>query len=157
MTDMTQRLAALPAQRRAQFFARLRAQAEGAVGRGPVPRRDTGTAPLSPAQETLWFLDHLAPGGSPNRVSRCVRLQGDLDVSALRSALAVVVARHEALRTAIVAREDGPVQVVAHGLSVALPLIEVAGDDHEQRLAAALAVVAERTAAPSDPSRMPMW
>jgi amino acid adenylation domain-containing protein len=157
MTDMTQRLAALPAQRRARFFARLRAQAEGAVGRGPVPRRDTGPTPLSPAQETLWFLDHLSPDGFPNRVSWCVRFQGDLDVSALRSALAVVVARHEALRTAIVPHEDGPVQVVAPELPVELPVIEVAGDDHEQRLAAALALAAERTAARSDPSRMPMW
>lgn len=157
MTDMTERLAALPAERRAQFLARLRAQAEDAARQGPTPRGDTGPAPLSHAQETLWFLNRLAPDSPTYNVPLCVRLQGDLDVSALRSALAAVVARHEALRTAIVEREGGPVQVAAAEVPVELPLIEVAGDDHEQRLAAARAFVEERIRAPFDLSRMPMW
>ncbi|HEX6359004.1 amino acid adenylation domain-containing protein [Actinophytocola sp.] len=157
MTDMTQRLAALPAERRAQFLARLRAQVEDAVRLGPTARGDTGPAPLSHAQETLWFLDSLAPDRPSDTVPLCTRLRGDLDVDALRSALAAVVARHEALRTAIVAREDGPVQVVAAEVPVELPLIEVAGDDHEQRLAAARALVDERIKAPFDLSRMPVW
>ena len=157
MTDMTQRLAALPAQRRAQFLARLRAQAENAARLGPTPRGDTGPAPLSHVQETLWFLNRLAPDSPTYNVPLCTRLQGDLDVSALRSALAAVVARHEALRTAIVEREGGPVQVVAAEVPVELPLIEVAGDDHEQRLAAARALVDERIKTPFDLSRMPLW
>jgi amino acid adenylation domain-containing protein len=157
MTDMTQRLAALPAERRAQFLAQLRAQAEDAARQGPTPRGDTGPAPLSHAQETLWFLSRFTPDGPAYNVPWCTRLQGDLDVSALRSALAAVVARHEALRTAIVEREDGPVQVVAPEIPVKLPLIEVAGDDHEQRLAAARALVGERIKAPFDLSTAPMW
>jgi len=157
MTDMTQRLAALPAERRAQFLAQLRAQAEDAAGQGPTPRGHTGPAPLSHAQETLWFLDRLAPDSSTYNVPWCTRLRGDLDVSALRSALVAVVARHEALRTAIVEREDGPVQVVAPEVPVELPLIEVAGNDHEQRLAAARGLVDERVKAPFNLSRMPLW
>src|ERR1700741_640341 len=117
---MTQRLAALPAQRRAQFLAQLRALAEDAAGQGPAPRGDTGPAPLSHAQETSWFLDSLAPDGPTYNVPWCTWLRGDLDVGALRSALAVVVARHEALRTAIVARVDGPGQVVAPAVPVEL-------------------------------------
>jgi amino acid adenylation domain-containing protein len=157
MTDMTQRLAALPAQRRAQFLALLRAQAQDAAGQGPTPRGDTGPAPLSPAQETWWFLDRLAPDSPAHNVPWCARLQGDLDVSALRSALAAVVARHEALRTAIVVRADGPVQVVAPEVPVELPLIEVSGQDHEQRLAAARALLGERVRAPFTAGRMRMW
>lgn len=157
MTDMTQRLAALPAERRAQFLAQLRAQAEGAARQGPVPRGDTGPAPLSHAQETLWFLNRLAPGAPVYNVPWCTRLRGDLDVSALRSALAAVVARHEALRTAIVERDDGPVQVVAPEVTVELPLIEVAGDGHGQRLAAARALAGELSRAPFNLSRAPMW
>lgn len=157
MTDMTQRLAALPAERRTQFLALLRAQAEGAAAQGPTPRGDTGPAPLSHAQETLWFLNRLAPDSPTYNVPLCLRLQGDLDVSALRSALAAVVARHEALRTAIVEREGGPVQVVAPEVPVELPLLEVAGDGREQRLEAARALVDERVKKPFDLSRMPMW
>ncbi len=157
MTDMTQRLAALPAERRAQFFAHLRAQAEDSARQGPTPRRDTGPAPLSHAQETAWFFDRLAQRGGTHTVPWCTRLRGDLDVSALRSALAVVVTRHEALRTAIVERADGPMQVVAPEIPVELPLVEVAGADHGQRLAAARALVDERVTAPFNLSRAPAW
>ncbi|MGH3875552.1 MAG: non-ribosomal peptide synthetase [Actinophytocola sp.] len=154
---MTQRLAALPAPRRAQFLALLRAQAEDAAGQGPTPRGDTGPAPLSHAQETLWFLDRLAPDSPAYNVSWCTRLRGDLDVGALRSALAAVVARHEALRTAIVSRVDGPVQAVAAEVPVELPLVEVAGDDHEQQLVAARTFVDELVKAPLDLARTPLW
>ena len=157
MSDMSQRLAALPAERRARFLAGLRAEAEDAAGQGPASRGDTGPVPLSYAQETLRFFDSLAPDRPTCDVPWCTRLRGDLDVSALRSALAVVVARHEALRTAIMEREDGLVQVVAPEIPVELPLIEVAGDDHEDRLAAARALVAERVKAPFTLSRAPLW
>ena len=157
MTDMTRRLAALPAERRARFLALLKAEAGSAAGQGPTPRGNTGPAPLSHAQETWWFLDRLVPDGPTRNVPLCTRIRGDLDVGALRAALAAVVARHEALRTAIVERADGPVQVVAPRVPVELPLIEVAGADREQRLAAARALVDERVAAPFDLGRTPMW
>ncbi|MFE6173476.1 amino acid adenylation domain-containing protein [Streptomyces sp. NPDC056464] len=154
---MTQRLAALPAERREGFLARLREQVEAAARRGPMPRGDSGPAPLSHAQRTLRFLDRPAPDGPASDAPLCLRLQGELDVTALRSALAGVVARHESLRTAIVEREGRPMQVVATEVPVELPLVEVAGDDHEQRLAAARTLVQERAGAPFDPSRTPMW
>ncbi|MEU0357519.1 non-ribosomal peptide synthetase [Streptomyces cyaneofuscatus] len=157
MTGMSQRLAALPPERRAQFLALLKERRESAAAQGPTPRGNTGPAPLSYAQEAWWSLDRLAPDGPARNVPLCLRLQGDLDMGSLRSALAVVVARHEALRTAIVEREGGPVQVVAPEVPVELPLIEAEGDDHGQRLAAARALVGERVGAPFDPGRAPMW
>ncbi|WP_052863959.1 non-ribosomal peptide synthetase [Streptomyces niger] len=157
MTDLTQRLAALPAQRRTQFLTRLREHAEAVAGRGPTSRGDTGPTPLSHAQQTLRFFDHPTPDGPASGTPLCLRLQGALDADALRSALASVVARHEALRTAIVPREGGPMQVVATEVPVELPVIEAAGDDHEQRLAAARALVEQRAAEPFDLSRTPMW
>ncbi|MEU3773476.1 amino acid adenylation domain-containing protein [Streptomyces sp. NPDC032472] len=155
---MTQRLAALPVERRTQFLARLREQAQAVAGRGPTSRGDTGPTPLSYAQQTLRFLDHPAPEDSSASGSPlCLRLRGALDPDALRSALAAVVARHEALRTAIVARAGGPMQVVATGVPVELPVVEAEGDDHEQRLAAARALVERRVREPFDLSRTPMW
>ncbi|WP_189600597.1 non-ribosomal peptide synthetase [Streptomyces lateritius] len=152
---MTQRLAALPAERRARFLARLRQQA--AAERGPVSRGHTGPAPLSPAQESLRFLDRAAPGSPAAGTPLLLRLRGDLDKDALNSALASVVARHEALRTTIVEHEDGPVQVVAAGVPVKLPLIEADGEDHDQRLRAARELIARRTREPFDPTGTPAW
>ncbi|SCG69330.1 non-ribosomal peptide synthetase [Micromonospora halophytica] len=157
MTDLTRRLAALPAPRRAQFLARLREFAEAVAGRGPTPRGDTGPTPLSYAQQNLWFFDHPVPNGPASGTPLCLRLRGALDLDALRSALAAVVARHDTLRSQIVEREGGLMQVVATEVPVSLPVVEAEGDDHGQPLAAARALVVERAGEPFDLSRMPAW
>jgi amino acid adenylation domain-containing protein len=157
MTDMTERLAGLSAERRAQFLARLREQAEAVAGRGPTSRGDTGPTPLSHAQQSLRFMDHPAPDTPALGTPVCLRLQGRLDTPALRSALAAVVARHDALRTGIVEREGGPMQVVVPGVPVELPLIQAEGRDHEQRLSAARALIERQAREPFDLGRTPTW
>lgn len=156
MTDMTERLAALPAERRARFLAQLRERTEAAARRPPTSRGDTGPTPLSYAQETLRFFDRTGPD-SVALGPLCLRLQGELDAHALRLALAAAVDRHDALRTAIVEHESGPMQVVAPEVPVELPLIRADGDDHEQRMAAARALVERQVREPFDLSRTPMW
>ncbi|MFF4140767.1 amino acid adenylation domain-containing protein [Streptomyces sp. NPDC001698] len=143
---MTQRIAALPEQRRTRFLARLREHAQTVARRGPTSRGTTGPAPLSHAQRTLRFLDHPAPG-----TPLCLRLRGSLDADALREALASTVARHEALRTTITEREGVPMQVVATEVPVDLPLTEA------ENIAAARALVEQWAAEPFDLSRTPMW
>ncbi|MER7515579.1 amino acid adenylation domain-containing protein [Streptomyces sp. NPDC126499] len=157
MTDLTQRLAALPAERRDRFLARLKERTESAARRGPTPRGNTGPAPLSHAQRTVWYLGHPAADAPSSPVTLCLRLQGALDEAALRSALASLAARHETLRTAVVEREGGPVQEVVPGVRVDLPVIEAPGDGPEERLAAARALVAERAGEPFDVARAPLW
>ncbi|WBB77720.1 amino acid adenylation domain-containing protein [Micromonospora sp. WMMD882] len=157
MTGLSHRLDALPASRRSAFLARLREHAESAAGRGPTPRRDTGPAPLSQEQRTLRLLDGRARDDSVLGEPLCLRLRGDLDVDALRSALAAVVAGHESLRTAIVRRADGPVQTVAAEVPVELPVIEVAGEDRGRRLTAARELVDRLVRTPYDLSRVPTW
>src|ERR1700722_1854213 len=157
MTDMMRRLADLPEDRRAKFLAQLRSQVAGVEIRGPQPRRDTGPAPLSYAQESLWFLDRLAPGQTVYNVPMCYQIRGELNVAALRAALAAVVARHEALRTAIAEREDGPVQVIADSVPVELPVIDVPGDDEAARLTAAEDMLDADTATQIKLTSMPLW
>lgn len=50
-------------------------------------------------QEALWLLEALVPGTAVNNLSVAFRVGTALDPTALRSALAAVVRRHEALRT----------------------------------------------------------
>ena len=58
-----------------------------------------GAPPPSFAQESLWYLDQLAPGEPTFNVSAAIRVVGSLDVEALRGAFREMVRRHEVLRT----------------------------------------------------------
>ncbi len=69
-------------------------------------------APLSPGQERIWFLEQLLPGRTAYNEVKAIRLDGPLDVPALRAALHRLVARHEGLRTVFRETRGGPRQVV---------------------------------------------
>ncbi|MFP5284135.1 MAG: condensation domain-containing protein, partial [Thermoanaerobaculia bacterium] len=84
------------------------------LSEGPIPRRAAdGPAPLSFAQERLWFLDQLTPGLTAYSIVRAFRLRGPLDTRALAAAAAGVIRHHEALRTTFAAVDGRPVQVIA--------------------------------------------
>ncbi|MGC0336810.1 amino acid adenylation domain-containing protein [Streptomyces sp. SLBN-8D4] len=89
-------------------------------------RRDR--LPLSFAQQRLWFLDQLEPGTAEYNVPMHLRLGRDIDVVALHAALTAVVARHEVLRTRLVADPDGVAyQVIDPPGPVPLPVVDVSG------------------------------
>ncbi|WP_157201893.1 non-ribosomal peptide synthetase [Massilia sp. Root335] len=56
-------------------------------------------SPASYAQERLWFLDQLHSENAAYNVSIAFRLEGKLDIVALKGALALLIERHETLRT----------------------------------------------------------
>jgi amino acid adenylation domain-containing protein len=83
--------------------------------------RRAGPAPLSFAQERLWFLHQMEPESPFYNIPFAVRLAGELSVDALRGALAELVRRHEALRTTFRADASGSWQVV-HPAPPSFPL-----------------------------------
>ncbi|GIJ70427.1 non-ribosomal peptide synthetase [Virgisporangium ochraceum] len=110
-----------------------------------IPRRvSDAPVPLTPAQERLWFLDRAGFGGSTYHNWWGYRLRGPLDVAALGDALAAVVRRHEALRTAIVEVDGRARQLVHSGPADPLDVVDltdVPAGERERRageLAAAL-------------------
>src|SRR4051812_8363511 len=66
---------------------RLRQAKQGGTKAAPrqsIPRRnETGPAPLSHAQERLWFLDQLVTDRGLYNVYQAVRIMGPLDPAAL--------------------------------------------------------------------------
>ncbi|RSZ55173.1 amino acid adenylation domain-containing protein, partial [Massilia atriviolacea] len=92
------------------FAAQLGGAAASAVGAIPAADR-SGPLPLSWAQQRLWFLDRLdAAAGAAYHMPAGLRLEGELDLPALKAALDRIVARHEILRTTFVMHDEQPVQ-----------------------------------------------
>ncbi|NRD48556.1 non-ribosomal peptide synthase/polyketide synthase, partial [Corallococcus exiguus] len=78
----------------------------------PPPRAlDRGDeAPLSFAQQRLWFLEQLQPGTATYNIPSALHLDGPLDLAALERAFRELVQRHESLRTTFHAHAGEPVQ-----------------------------------------------
>ncbi len=55
--------------------------------------------PLTPGQESLWFLHKMAPSSAAYNICRLLEITGPLKAEALRRALDSVIARHGVLRT----------------------------------------------------------
>ncbi|MEH0424409.1 non-ribosomal peptide synthetase [Streptomyces sp. B21-083] len=98
--------------------------------------------PLSFAQRRLWFLERVEGAGATYLLPLALRLRGPLRVTALRSALGDIVARHEPLRTVFREADDEPYQDVLDAGAGHPGLAVVAcGPDHlDEKLAAAAAV-----------------
>ncbi|MGW5281074.1 non-ribosomal peptide synthase/polyketide synthase [Streptomyces collinus] len=101
-------------------------------------------APLSYAQQRLWFLDRFEPGSTEYTTLSVLRLRGPLDRSALRTALDGLVTRHEALRTTFTERDGQALQVVGPPHRVDLPVDDLSTAPDAR---AALDALLEREAA----------
>ncbi|PXW23818.1 UNVERIFIED_CONTAM: phosphopantetheine binding protein, partial [Williamsia faeni] len=96
---------------------------------GEVVRPDP--LPLSLAQRRMWFLNQFDTSSPAYNIPLAVRLRGELDVAALRLAIADVLGRHEVLRTVYPGSVDGPSQVIVPadqvGVDVDVEVVSQAG------------------------------
>ncbi|HEX6903706.1 MAG TPA: non-ribosomal peptide synthase/polyketide synthase [Thermoanaerobaculia bacterium] len=123
----------------------------------PIVRRvwtEENPAPLSFAQERLWFLDQLNPGQSAYNVPFALRMSGRLDVPALAGSLGEIVRRHAVLRTTFPVAGGRPVQKISQENGFTLPVVDlagVAGREAEMR-----SLVSAESQRPFDLARGPM-
>lgn len=81
----------------------------------PHPSSIEASHLLAPCQESLWLLHQVGEPGSAYTLPFGARLEGDLDVDALRRACQAVVDRHPPLRSVVVAAgRDGSGRLAPH-------------------------------------------
>lgn len=112
--------------------------------------------PLSFAQQRLWFLDQLQPGSPFYNLFSAVRLQGELDISALEQSFDEIVNRHEALRTIFPNVNGKPVQVIFPALKLTLQCKDLRELPEVEREAEVRRLVTEEVRRPFDLSRGPL-
>ncbi|HEU4883152.1 MAG TPA: amino acid adenylation domain-containing protein, partial [Longimicrobium sp.] len=150
-------VAALPgdeATRRAVLRDRLAGRRTGT----DIPRRaHGGEAPLSFAQERLWFLDRLQQGGTTYNIPAALRLSGGVDEAALERALGEIVRRHEALRTVFHEVDGVPAQLVAPFAGFTLPVRDLSGLEPGAREAEVARLATEDATRPFDLTVGPLF
>ena len=144
-----------------ELLEKLAARARLAEGdtRRPIrsqPIAEGEAAPLSFAQQRLWFLEKLLPQSPLYTIPRAVRLSGTLDSRALRQALGTLAERHEAIRTAFAQSEKGPVQVIEAPEGVPMVLEDLSHQSVERQEAEVRRLAREEARRPFDLAQPPL-
>jgi amino acid adenylation domain-containing protein len=128
VSDVSSRIASLSPQERAALVMQLKRKAQEVEKSDDhaIPRRQNRMeAPLSFAQQGLWFVHQLDPATTAYNLPFYYRLTGQLDTAALARALNHIIHRHEILRTVFTEKGHTVVQTVLPAFQVELPLIDM--------------------------------
>jgi amino acid adenylation domain-containing protein len=116
----------LSGKKRAILEALLREQGIGAAKtEGITHRKESGPAPLSFAQERLWFLDQLEPDSPLYNIHAAVNLSGPFNVPVLQRSMGEILRRHDILRTTFEVFNERPVQRIHEGADFKLPVSDL--------------------------------
>jgi amino acid adenylation domain-containing protein len=99
-----------------------------------IPRREQeGPAPLSYAQQGLWFLDQFQPENPAYTMPAVYRLRGALQAGLLEQSVQEIVRRHEILRTTFPLIDGQAVQVIAPAAACPITLRRVDLREYAER------------------------
>jgi len=116
----------------------------------PTRSRRSGPAPLSPAQEQLWYFSRLAPENPVYNEAVSIRKEGPFDATAFRAAFNEIVRRHEIWRTTFDDVDGEPLQIVGPAPTLELPIIDLSAMTAEEREREAVRLAAEAARVPYD-------
>lgn len=121
-----------------------------------VDRRTWPQLPLSYAQERLWFIHQLDPDGSGYNVPFAVRMAGALDIDRLQQAFALLIQRHESLRTVFGSDQGRPYQRVLDAVDFRLDRVDLSAHESASREDLARALCEAEAAVPFDLAAGPL-
>jgi hypothetical protein len=155
--DLAERIAGLSPAKRELLDRRLQARGAEALRTESIPRRaERDTAPVSFAQQRLYFLDRLEPGSPAYNVPRAIRMRGALDVAALEKTLEELLRRHESLRSRFREADGRIFAEISPHRPFALSVVEIRGTASRNVEAEALRMAREEAELPFDIGRGPI-
>ena len=149
------------AQRKPEIIAMVTRAGDFSAGRERIPAlaRRTGERSefaMSFTQQRLWLLHRLFPANPFYNLPMTWRLQGPLDVDALRASLSGLVARHEILRTTFRVKGETPLQVISPPAPIALGIHDLSALPEDERQAEARRQAGAQNQVPFDLSAGPL-
>lgn len=160
--DISDRRLALSEEKRALLQQRLRRAAvsatTGSAFPPALPRRPKpqDAAPLSFAQQRLWFLDQFAPGNPFYNVPFAVPFPFPLNPAVMERAVNEIIRRHESLRTKFALEGGNPVQIVVPEIHLKIDVLDLRSLAKPERDAEALRLATEEARTPFDLSSGPL-
>lgn len=143
--------------KRALIEAKLREEGVASAAADRIaPRNQRGPAPLSFAQQRLWFFDQFEPGSPLYNLMSPVLFEGPLDAIALEAAMNRIVERHEALRTTFDFNEGRPVQIIAPVRRLRMSIVDLVGLHGEEQQRRVEALAREEAGRPFDLKHGPL-
>ncbi len=124
----------LSAAKRALLEKRLRGEMKSDRVDTIPQRPEDIPAPLSFAQQRIWFMAQIDPDSVAYNMYNVIHLNGPLQVAALEQSFNAVVDRHPSLRTIFPTVDGQPTPQVTATLKLTIPLIEVAASTDEDLL-----------------------
>lgn len=156
MQNFSTRIASLTPAQRAILMTHLQEHKKSTSAREITRRLDhSNVAPLSFAQQRLWFLDQLEPGVAYN-LPFALRLLGPLDVKRLEQCVNQIIKRHEILRTTFKQVAEQPVQVIAPRLTLSIPVIDLRHLSAAEKEAETQRLISQAASQSFDLSRGPL-
>ncbi|HEV7857251.1 MAG TPA: condensation domain-containing protein, partial [Pyrinomonadaceae bacterium] len=113
-------------------------------------------APLSFAQQRLWFLHQLEPESAAYNIQAEVRIEGKLEHAALERSLNEVVRRHESFRTSFLVSDEQVWQVITPELTFHVEHVDLRHLSSAERESEAQRLVRQAARKPFDPEQSPL-
>lgn len=157
MSDLTQRIAQLSTEERIRLEERLLAARKNGHPQRIPCRTEAGPAPLSFAQERLWFLAQLEPDSAAYNETQVFRLSGPLNISALECSLDALAARHDSLRVCFQEVSDAVMQVAQPLPPTSLKVIDLTATPAAEQMGVAWQQIDTACAALFDLTAPPLW
>ncbi|TCP59138.1 amino acid adenylation domain-containing protein [Tumebacillus sp. BK434] len=111
---------------------------------------------LSFGQRRLWFLEQFEPGTAAYNMPSALRIHGSLDAGALEQSFAVVMSRHEVLRTQFVVVDHEPKQQILADVEVPFRYFDVSDQTAEDQNEFILRMGQTEAAMPFDLEQAPL-